>query len=167
MAPRLITLADADRIIADWSAFKFQELAAYAREEGWTRRTVERWLANPDFHVAIDPATETLGVGIIHHQPETLEISVLFTLTTGTAAARQAADTMLAWALRRAQGIGITEVWGEYLFPVGVDAETTRAVRYARSFPSVTVGLTALPEGTVFRFDADIGALAAQAEARL
>ena len=137
MAIRLLTAADVDTLVAIWSEYRTAETAAYARDQGWTREHVERMLTHPYRRVAIDPATETVGVFIIH-PPATGEVVFIGTRTAAPLAARRAADAMLAWGLRRAVAAGLNRAFGQYIFPPGVDVSQLRAIRYFGGVPGVT-----------------------------
>lgn len=167
MTIRLITAADADTLIAIWAEYRTAEAAAYALEQGWTRAGVAKWLRNPDVHLAIDPATETVGVFEVH-RPNMGEVCFLGTRTVAPLPARRAADAMLAWGLRRAVTIGITYAFGAYTFPPGVNVEQLRAIKYFGGVPAVTRRTDIAENGNtrVLFETSDIPAVIAGVEAR-
>lgn len=148
MAIRRITAADIDTIRAKWDTYR--ALATdYAREQGWTRTDVQDWRANPDYFVAIDPVTETVGI-FVAELPDTVRVELVITLRTGVAGVR-AADAMLIWGWNGAITRGALHSYGVYEFPAGVDAAQTRAVRYFGSMPSLTVHpFVVQPDGSTY-----------------
>lgn len=145
MAVRLATLSDAQFIRDHWDTYR-AGLTEYAREQGWTLARVQEWIADPRYFIAVDPQTQTLGL-FIAHPPDAAELAFMGTLTTGTLAARRAADTMFMWFLERTIERGAVRVFGDYVFPAGVNVAQTRAWRYFANLPGVTITQRVTPLG--------------------
>ena len=136
MAIRALTVADIAAFLGVMSAYRADEPLAYARDN-WTPENIERMITHPYRAVAIDTATQTIGVFIVH-PPAGGEVACIRTLTTGPLAARRAADAMLAWGLRRAVARGLTYAFGRHSYPAGVDLTRVRVIRYFSAVPAVT-----------------------------
>lgn len=108
-------------------------------------------IADSACFVLVDPTTQTLAVASA--PGDRGHIERIFTLTSATVAARTAVDRMMEVICQGAITLGLTLLWGDYIFPATftlASVETTRPLRYFNTLvPPGTKTKATLADGRV------------------
>lgn len=162
MAIRRVTVADIPTIVSWWDAHR--AAAEYVREQGLDPRNLALMIGDDANVMLIDPDTLTLSIGQIEGTAG--HVHMLFSRRTGTAGVR-AADQMFAAVAQGAIDRGLTLLYGEYVFPAGLDVATTRVGKYFDSLTPCVKTSTIVADGQRVRYEAAPAPLLAALLARL